>query len=212
MRSLDEKIQWAGRVVAVQPRIRLTRSFDERSHTYQGYVLRVQGTLGKVSGEFLVAVGPTAHAKHRFSVGDEVQGIGHPVVDPRMETAEIYKVSGLKVLMRTGGEKQEGPPWSGVPPSLQVYRARGHRRLAARTYETKCQGCIWGCNMAVEMIIDHWNPHVRRYRTETFCYGPLSCPFYKPGPTRKVPGRGGITYEEENWVDEETTSHRHPDE
>ena len=144
MRSLDEKIQWAGRLVAVQPRIRLTRSFDERSHTYQGYVLRVQGTLGKVSGEFLVAVGPTAHAKHRFRVGDEVQGIGHPVVDPRMETAEIYKVSGLKVLMRTGGEKQEGPPWLGVPPSLQVYRARGHRRLAAGTYETKCQGCIWG--------------------------------------------------------------------
>ena len=84
MRSLAEKIQWAGRLVAVQPRIRLTRSFDERSHTYQGYVLRVQGTLGKVSGEFLVAVGPTTHAKHRFRVGDEVQGIGHPVVDPRL--------------------------------------------------------------------------------------------------------------------------------
>jgi hypothetical protein len=25
-----EKVTWAGRVVAVQPRIRLTRSFDER--------------------------------------------------------------------------------------------------------------------------------------------------------------------------------------
>jgi hypothetical protein len=24
--------------------------------------------------------------------------------------------------------------------------------------------------MAVEMIIDQWNPSKRRYRTETFCY------------------------------------------
>ncbi len=29
--------------------------------------------------------------------------------------------------------------------------------------------------MAVEMIIDQWNPSKRRYRTETFCYGPRSC-------------------------------------
>ena len=211
MRSLDEKIEWAGRVVAVQPRIRLTRSFDERSHTYQGYVLRVEGTSGQGSGEFLVAVGPAAHARHQFRVGDVVQGIGHPVVDPRMETAEIYKVSGLQVLRRTGGEKQEGPPWSGVPPALQVYRARGHRRLAARTYETKCQGCIWGCHMAVEMIIDQWDPRKKKHRVETFCYGPLSCSLYKAGPTRKVPGRKGMVYEEEDWVDEDATGHRDED-
>ena len=44
--------------------------------------------------------------------------------------------------------------------------------------------------MAVEMIVDQWNPSVRRYRRETFCYGPKSCLSYKSGPTRKVPGRG----------------------
>jgi hypothetical protein len=30
---------------------------------------------------------------------------------------------------------------------------------------------MWGCLMAVEMIVDQWNPDRRRYRTETFCYG-----------------------------------------
>jgi hypothetical protein len=30
-------------VTAVQPRIVLTRSFDERSHSYLGYVLRLEG-------------------------------------------------------------------------------------------------------------------------------------------------------------------------
>jgi hypothetical protein len=72
----------------------------------------------------------------------------------------------------------------------------------------KCLACIWGCKMPVEMIIDQWNPSKRRYRTETFCYGPKSCHFYKAGPTRKVPGRKGMTWEEEDWVDEDATSHR----
>jgi hypothetical protein len=54
--------------------------------------------------------------------------------------------------------------------------------------------------MPVEMIIDQSNPDWRRYRTETFCYGPLSRSRYKPGPTRKVSGRHGMTYKEEDWV------------
>jgi len=66
--------------------------------------------------------------------------------------------------------------------------------------------------MAVEMIIDHWNPSNRRYRTETFCYGPLSYRLYKAGPCRKVPGRKGMSWTEEDWVDEDAVSHRDPDE
>ena len=57
-----------------------------------------------------------------------------------------------------------------------------------------------------------WNPSKRRYRTETFCYGPFSCPVYESGPVRKVPGRHGMTYTEEDWVDVEATSHRRLDE
>ncbi len=53
-RSAD-KISWSGRLVVVQPRIRLLRSFDERQHSYQGYVLRVNGTYGDQAGEFLIA-------------------------------------------------------------------------------------------------------------------------------------------------------------
>jgi hypothetical protein len=66
--------------------------------------------------------------------------------------------------------------------------------------------------MAVQMIVDHWNPQQKRYRMEAFCYGPKSCPLYKAGPTRKVPGRRGMSWEEEDWVDEDATSHRAMDE
>jgi hypothetical protein len=53
---------------------------------------------------------------------------------------------------------------------------------------------------------------VREHRTETFSYGPLSCPFYQSGPARKVPGRRGMTYTESDRVDDEATSHRSLDE
>jgi hypothetical protein len=66
--------------------------------------------------------------------------------------------------------------------------------------------------MAVELIIDQWNPRQRCYRTETFCDGPLFCLSYEPGPVRKVPGWRGMTYAEEDRVDLEATAHRRLDE
>ncbi len=45
-----------------------------------------------------------------------------------------------------------------------------------------------------------------------FCYGPKSCPAYRPGPTRKVQGRNRMSWEEDDWVDEEAVAHRGPDE
>ena len=47
-----DKIFWKGRVVSVQPRIRLTRSFDQRSHNYMGYALRITGTIEGEDREF----------------------------------------------------------------------------------------------------------------------------------------------------------------
>jgi len=205
------KTVWSGLIVAIQPRIRLMRSFDERHHSYQGYVFRIDGICEDENREILVAIGKAAHEKHQFRASMEVSGLAVPVPDPRLETAEFYKASGLKVQKDTEDESPEGPPFLGVPPDLETYRSRGHRRLAAKTYDTKCQTCIWGCQMSVEMIIDHWNPSKKRYRFESFCYGPKSCSLYRAGPTRKVPGRKGMSYTEEDWVDEDATSHRGQD-
>jgi len=161
---------------------------------------------------FSSAWGKALTPKYHFRAGNWASGIALPLADPRLETVEFYKISNLKVSVRMVEEETQPPPWLGVPPPLPVYRQRGHRRLGARTYEDKCTSCMWGCKMAVEMIIDQWNPSARRYRTETFCYGPRSCPLYRSGPARKVPGRHGMSYTEEDWVDDEATSHRGFDE
>lgn len=87
--SEDKKIVWQGVLLSVQPRIRLTRSFDQRSHTYLGYALKVSGRIGSEAREFLVGVGQGAHAKHQFQAGAAVSGDALPVPDARLETVEF---------------------------------------------------------------------------------------------------------------------------
>ncbi len=207
----DSKQSFNGTIVSVQPRIRLVRSLDERSHNYLGYALVIRGVVDGVERKFSIGIGKATQKKHEFCVGDEITGECVPVADERLEPVEFYKVSKLR---KTGyaNNQTTPPPWETVPPDIETYRERGHRRLAARTYSSKCITCIWGCRMPVEIIIDHWNPGKRKYRFETFCYGPLSCKFYKAGSTRKVEGRKGMVYEEEDWVDEEAVGHRELDE
>jgi hypothetical protein len=202
------KVPWSGKIISIQPRIRLTRSFDQRSHTYLGFTLAIEGVVGGDERTFTVEIGKETQARHQFKARDVVSKKSEGVRDPRGEVSEYYKTSELRVLEKGTVQEVSGPPWQGVPPVLEVYRARGHRRLDTRTYESKCNDCIWGCRMPVEMIIDQWNPKKRKYRFEAFCYGPKSCPFCRAGPTRKVPGRKGMTWEEEDWVDEDAVSHR----
>jgi hypothetical protein len=213
-----DKLSFTGKITSIQPRIRLTRSFDEASHTYLGYAIKIVGTIDNqetISSNqniFSIGIGKAAQAKFNFKVNDVISGECLPVPDPDMEPVYYYKVS--KLAKVTEGEQgSTSAPWELVPPELEVYRERGHRRLAARTYDTKCSSCMWGCRMPVEIIVDNWNPRgKRKYRFETFCYGPLSCKLYKAGPNRRVEGRGGMVYVEEDWVDEATVAHRGIDE
>lgn len=41
----------------------------------------------------------------------------------------------------------------------------------------------------------------------SFCYGPLNCKLYKAGPNRKVEGRNGMVFVEEDWMDEQRVEH-----
>jgi hypothetical protein len=164
-----------------------------------------------MTGEFLVAVGKGAHnKKHRFCIGMELSGLSLSVEEPRLEVAGLYKTSRIKIIKKNESIAPSGPPFLGVPSYLLTYRERARRRLNAKTFSTKCTICIWGCMMPVEITIDHWHPSKKKYRFESFCYGPKSCSFYKAGPIRKVPGRSGMVWEEEDWIDEEATSHRGP--
>lgn len=208
---MDTKLIFKGTIISIQPRIRLTRSFDESSHTYLGYAIILEGDLDNARVTFSVGIGKAAHAKHQFKVNDVISGECVLVPDPDTEPAKYYKVSKLKVISK-GTIINNTSPWELVPPALEVYRERGHRRLATRTYEVFCSSCMWGCRMPVEIIIDNWNPSKKKYTFETFCYGPLNCKLYKAGPNRRVEGRNGMVYVEEDWIDQMAVEHRGEDE
>lgn len=208
----NDKVSWSGRIVAVQPQINMLRSFDQRYRHYVGYILRVIGNFGDEIGEFLVAIGKIPQSKYKFCAGMIASGVSVPVDDPQKIAADFFKTTGLKVSKIDEHEVSSGPPFRGAPPDLDVYRERGSRRLDTKTYNTKCTACIWGCRMAVEMIVDPWNPSKKQYRFETCCFGPKNCEWYRAGATRKVPGRNGMSWEEADWIDEEATAHRREDE
>jgi hypothetical protein len=117
------------------------------SHTYLGYLLRIEGTVDGVVDQFRVGIGSGTQAKQQIRIGDHVEGLGHRVADPRLEAADIYKVSKLKLIQR-GAELPTIAPWHGVPPPLPVYRERGHRRLAAATYDFQVQFLCLGLRHA----------------------------------------------------------------
>ena len=159
------KIDWRGLITSVQPRFRLLRSFDERHHNYLGYALRVLGTFDGENGEAWIGVGPAAHEKHRFEVGQQVHGRAHPVADPRAEPVDFYKVAGVVVEARAGSPVPAPPPWHGIAPRIEIYRERGHRRLAARTWASAaCSSCSWGARMPVEIVVDADRKYKPRFR------------------------------------------------
>ena len=70
----SKDIAWRGRVFSVQPRIRLRRSFDQRSQSYLGFVLRVELFDPEEKDSVPVAIGKAAQAKHLFRAGNRAPG------------------------------------------------------------------------------------------------------------------------------------------
>lgn len=134
-----EKVAWSGRLVAVQPRIRHIRSFDERHHSYHGYVLRLAGTCGDETGEFLVAVGKGAHDKHRFCAGMDLSGLSVPFDDPRLEVAGFYKTSRIRIDKEVDADLPSKPPFQGVPPSWKFIVAEATDAWTLRPMNTRAQ-------------------------------------------------------------------------
>ena len=192
------EFDFLGTIDAIQPWVSMHRSFDQRQEEYLGYLLRIRMRDGATT---TLGLDESQQEQTGLQVGDLVEG-----------AASGSRALRVKVLARSKERRRKGPPWLGVPGPLDLYEERGFRRLDERSFRGACRTCVWACEMEVELTIDHWNPSDVDWRTETFCYGPLSCRKYRAGPTRFVPGRKGLVYEEEDWVDQDATSHREDDE
>lgn len=94
---MDEST-FTGKIKSVQPRIRLTRSFDEASHTYLGYAIKIAGTIDADERHFSIGIDKAAQARFNFRVNDVISGKCLPVPDLDVEPADYYEVSQLSKI------------------------------------------------------------------------------------------------------------------
>ena len=202
------RIRWQGRIESVQCRAWVWRyKMDNRTHHHLGFNLFVKGEAEGAEGRFIVAVSDSQHTKLQFHIGDVMQGTAWPCIQAKHDIADYYRAGRFKAISRADEQADPaGPPFTGLLPVIEVFERRGPRMLDAKLWRKRCFVCMWANKSAVE--IEYKFGKVKRYRKETFCYGPQSCLLYDMGPPRQVQYFGSIPSIDDGWMDELCTEQR----
>lgn len=201
-------------------------------HAYDGEE-EVSFDRGAAKYSFCVAISEKQAEKLKPHIGDEVRGTGWTPMYPECEFADLYRAGALKKvraieadvivpeiiadendktyygaqIIRVNSADYPGPPWRMEVPPLKIYAWRGERLLSKSCWKGKCFECIWA-NMANVTVQYDFDRNIVRNRFETFCYGPLSCKFYKMGPARAVPYKGVSGVKDQGWLDDICVQYR----
>ena len=185
--NVSTKVDWEGKILSIQPRTRVWRYLiDNRTHYHLGYNFFVEGCSSEDKNEFVVAISEKQLLKGLFRIGDVIKGTAWTKKYEEREFADYYRAGSLKLVDREDDNLEiTSPPWVMMPPSMHVYEERGARMLSKSLWKTKCFKCVWA-NMANVEIQWDFDKAIKKYRFESFCYGPKSCKFYKMGKGRSV--------------------------
>ncbi len=207
-REIQEKINFRGTIIALQPRSNVWRyRLDNRTHSTTGYNIFLTGIAEEQEKDFVIAISEKQQEKYHFHIGDEISGTAWTKLYPKLEYADYYRVGGLKKLSSEENvDEDASEPWIGEVPALSVYDWRGCRMLDGRTWRSKCLACKWACMANVTIEYDWGN--AQKFRFEAFCYGPKNCKLYKMGKPRAVPYKGMGSVYDEGWLDEICTENR----
>jgi len=206
-----EKVKWSGVILSVQPRTTVWRYvLDNRTHYHIGYNLFLEGEVDNLERRFAVAISEKQQQANEFRIGDEVKGTAWTKMYEVSDYADFYRAGGLKIIKRAEESTPSPPPYLMPVPDLDTYNWRGARMLSLSCWKGKCFKCAWA-NMAAVEIEYNWGVS-KKYRFESFCYGPKSCKFYKMGRPRTVPYYNRGTFYDEGWLDEILSENRDDDE
>lgn len=160
---------------------------------------------------FSVAISEKQLMTLRFRIGDRVQGTAWTPQYPEREFADFYRAGSMKTLAHSTLPAQPpAPPWMYFPVPLRVYEERGARMLSKSLWQSKCFPCVWA-NMANVEIQWDFDRDIKKYRFETFCYGPKSCKLYKMGRARSVPYKNRYAALDDGCLDDLCTEYRNED-
>lgn len=79
--------------------------------------------------------------------------------------------------------------------------------LAKPSWKAKCFECVWAAMSNVTIQYD-FDRGIEKHRFESFCYGPQSCKWYKPGPARSVAYKNRGSAKDDGCLDEICTEWR----
>ena len=206
-----KKIEWQGTIVSVQPRTTVWRyRLENRTHYHRGYNIFLDGEVNGIKKRFSVAISEKQQQKFVFRIDDEVKGTAWTKMYAVSDFADYYRAGGLKITKRSRQVKTTHPPYLIEPPDMATYEMRGARMLSAACYNGKCFQCAFATMSAVE-IEYNWGVS-KKYRFESFCYGPFSCKQYKMGKARAVPYKDCGSDYDTGWMDDLCTERRGDDE
>ena len=94
--TLVKRLPCQSVLLSVQPRIRLTRSFDQRGHTYLGYALKVRVRVGSKAREVLVGVAQGADTRPTLGRGTRYRMMRRRFRIRTSRPFEFYTVSKFK--------------------------------------------------------------------------------------------------------------------
>ena len=208
MLETQTKIEWQGKIVSIQPRTNVWRYvLDNRTHSYHGYNLFLDGAVDGVDCPFSIAISEKQQQSNGFHIGDVISGAAWTKQYPEREYADYYRAGSLKrVSVAENMHNSETPPWKIPPPDMQTYEWRGARMLSLSCWKGKCFQCVWASMSNVTIEFDFGKK--QKYRFEAFCYGPKSCKYYKMGKPRAVPYKGWGTRYDDGWMDALCTENR----
>lgn len=193
--------------MSVQPRTTVWRyKLDNRTHYHRGYNLFLDGKANGVKARFSVAISEKQQQKLVFRIGDEAKGTAWTKMYEVSDYADYYRAGGMKIIKKAKQDETVPPPYLMEPPDMATYERRGARMLSASSYKGKCFQCAWATMAAVEIEYD-WGVS-KKYRFESFCYGPKSCKLYKMGKPRSVPYKGEGSFYDDGWMDDLCTENR----
>ena len=187
---------------------------------------KISHNSGSEKYDFCVAISEKQAFNAGIHIGDVIKGTAWTEKYPEIEFADYYRAGSIKKIQnaaapprmditidevntvydemsipRVNSHDYPGPPWLTEVPALEIYSWRGQRMLSKSCWKGKCFQCIWA-NMANVTIQYDFGRNLVRNRFEAFCYGPLSCSYYKMGPPRTVPYKGMSGVKDQGWLDE----------
>lgn len=210
-KKVQSQLHWKGQILSIQCRAWVWRyRLHNRTHHHLGFNLWINGEADGQVGKFSVAISDKQQQKMRFRIGDKVQGTAWPCIKVKHDIADYYRAGNFKLLEQAEEYDTEiGPPFVDQVPPLDIYVKRGARMLDQKKWRGSCFICMWANKSAVEIEYDFGK--TKRYRKETFCYGPKSCSKYAMGKPRPVHYIGTIPCMDIGWMDDICTDGRGED-